>query len=79
MSKASSISTMQRAITNYVKKNLPEDKNQVQVGIIRGDSVIIGNKTYRKNAIADMFYDDGDRVYCLVPDSGTEAAVVGEA
>lgn len=79
MSKSDSFLSMQRAITNYVKKNLPVDKNQVQVGIIRGDSVIIGNKTYRQNAIADMFYDDGDRVYCLVPDSGTEAAVVGKA
>lgn len=78
MSKSSSLLDMQRAITDYVKGKLPKDDNSVRVGRISGNNVIIQNRTYHADALADMAYSDNDRVYCLVPKFGNKAAIVGK-
>ena len=78
MSKASnSINRMQQAILEYIKDNIPEDPNKAHLGRVNGKRVIIGNKSYPYVAAVDMYFGDGDNVYCLLPDSGNTAAVVG--
>jgi len=78
MGKASSLSAMQRAIINYIDARIPKDTNKAQIGTIRDNSVIIGNKKYRANTVNDMYFDNGDAVVCLIPNSGNFAAVVGK-
>ena len=77
MSKSASINAMQQAIRSYIRRNLPKDENQSQIGTIRGNSVIIGNKKYRCDMVNDMWLDDGDQVCCLTP-KGNVAVVVGK-
>ena len=79
MAKSSAISNMQQAIVRFIKENLPKDKNQAQVGTVRGIKVTIGNKSYSYSTAVDMGIYDGDTVYCLVPDSGNTAAIIGKA
>ncbi len=77
MSKASSISAMQRAIINYINSRIPETPNRAHKGTISGKRVIIGNKSYPYDPVVDTYFSDGDAVYCILPDSGSIAAVVG--
>ena len=71
-------SAMNRAIINYVNSRLPKDKNRTVKGILSGDNVIIGNKKYYADMVSDMYYRNGDEVYCLLPESGYKVAVVGK-
>lgn len=77
MSKHTSISNMQMAIMNYIEIRLPKDKNKARFGIISGKRVIIDNKAYNFDPVVDSYFGNGDRVCCLIPDSGYTAAVVG--
>jgi len=77
MAQNSSITSMQQAVISYVKKNLPKDKNKAVTGIVRGNKVIIGNRSYHFIPTIDVYFGDGDRVVCVLPDSGNVAAIVG--
>ena len=70
---------MQQAVMSFVKNNLPKDINKAHLGVINGSRVIIGNKSYPFVPTVDVFFADGDSVYCILPDSGNIAAVVGVA
>lgn len=78
MNKASAISSMQQSIRKYIQSNIPKDKNQAELGIVRGDSVLIGNRKYFSDCVNDMWLNEGDAVYCLKPTSGNQAAIVGK-
>lgn len=70
---------MNRAIINYINSKIPKDRNNAVRGTYQGNSkVLIGNKTYEADLVSDMVYSKGDSVYCLLPDSGYKAAVVGK-
>ena len=70
---------MNRAIINYIDSKIPKNRNNAVRGIYRGNNqVLIGNKTYEADLVSDMVYSRGDSVYCLLPDSGYKAAVVGK-
>lgn len=71
-------SAMNRAIINYIESRIPKDTNKAVKGTYYGDSVLIGNKRYETDIVSDMWYDYGDTVYCLLPDSGLKAAIVGK-
>ena len=78
MSVGTSFSRMQKAVINYVQRNLPKDKNNAVVGTIQGGKLVIANKTYSCNPLVDDFFINGDKVICLLPESGRAAAVVGK-
>ena len=72
-------SAMNRAIVNYIDSKIPKVRNSATVGIYCGNNkVLIGSKTYEADLVSDMVYSKGDSVYCLLPDSGYTAAIVGK-
>lgn len=71
------ISSMQTAIIRYIEKRLPKDKNKARFGTVSGKRVIIDNRAYNFDPVVDTYFGDGDRVCCILPDSGYTAAVVG--
>ena len=77
MSESSSILRMQQAIIDYIEANMPEDPNRARIGTVKGKRVLIGNKSYPFNSTVDMYFGEGSQVYCLLPDKGNRAAVVG--
>lgn len=74
---SNNILEMQNAVMNWVKAHMPKDKNQSVTGVVKGGKVIIGNQSYDYVPVADIYFGDGDRVVCLLPDSGKQAVVVG--
>lgn len=76
-SKSAAMLEMQQAIIDYIKANLPEPLNNARYGVIKGNRVVIGNKSYPYAPTVDLYFGDGDGVYCILPDSGNMAAVVG--
>ena len=77
MSKASNLQSMQSAIISYIKSNIPKDKNFAHSGIISGNRVVIGNKSYPYVSTVDDYVGNGSGVFCILPNSGNLAAVVG--
>lgn len=76
---SANFSAMNRAIFNYIDSRIPKERNNAVKGTYQGNSkVLIGNKTYDADLVSDMVYSKGDSVYCLLPDSGYKAAVVGK-
>ena len=69
-------SAMNRAILDYISSKIPKDKNKAQVGTVSGNRVIIGSKSYNYTPTVDMYFGDGDRVACILPDNSS-AAIVG--
>ena len=72
------LSGMQQAIVKYVQSNLPKDRNNAVVGSIQGGNLVIANKTYACNPLVDDFFLNGDKVLCLLPESGRTAAIIGK-
>lgn len=77
MSKAAAILRMQQAIIAYILAHIPKDPNHAHFGKVHGKRVMIGNKSYPYVPTVDTYFGDGDGVYCILPDSGNMAAVVG--
>lgn len=76
-SKSAALLEMQQAIIAYVKACLPKNPNKAKRGVVHGNRVVIGNKSYPYIPTVDMYFGEGDSVYCVLPDSGNMAAVVG--
>lgn len=70
-------SAMNRAILNYINSKLPKDKNNALIGTVFSGRVMLGNKSYPYTPAVDMFFGDGDRVACILPDGSNRAFVVG--
>ena len=77
MRQTNSILNMQQSIINYIQRNIPKEKNNAVSGRIQGNRVIIGNKAYSYVPTIDVYFGQGDYVYCILPDDGNIAAVVG--
>lgn len=71
-------SAMNRAIIAYIDAHIPKDTNRAVKGIYYGGTVLVGNKSYTADTVSDMALNRGDTVYCLLPDSGYTAAIVGK-
>ncbi|MBR1727927.1 MAG: hypothetical protein IJ728_14395 [Selenomonadaceae bacterium] len=69
---------MQQSIKDYVQRKLPKDKNNAVTGILNGNRVIINNKAYPYQITIDDYIEDGDNVCCILPNSGSIAAIVGK-
>lgn len=70
-------SAMNRAILEYIKANIPKDTNNAHVGTVAGGKVIIDNKSYGYVPTVDLYFGEGSRVACILPDKSNYAAVVG--
>lgn len=74
------ISTMQNAVKNYLRK-VAESKTSnnnggVVQGKIQGSNILVGNKSYPYEPAVDVYYKDGDSVWCLLT-TGNNAVIVG--
>jgi hypothetical protein len=69
---------MQRAVGRMIESSIYQvTKNQkAKRGIVAGGNVIIGNKTIPYVPAVDMFFKNGDAVWCIISDSG-KAVIVG--
>ena len=77
MGVSADFSQMNHAIIEYINSKIPKDTNKAQFGIVDGGRVIIGNKSYGYVPTVDMYFGDGDRVACILPENSNSAAVVG--
>lgn len=78
MSKDFAILAMQRAIIRYIEARIPKDINKAQTGIVDNGKVHLPNgRTLKLDPVTDIYYTNGSRVACIIPDSGKVAAVVG--
>jgi hypothetical protein len=77
MGVSADFSQMNLAILNYIDSKIPKDKNAAQFGTINGGRVIVGNKSYSYIPTVDMYFSDGDKVACILPENSNSAAVVG--
>lgn len=68
---------MNRAIIDYINANIPQDPNKAHVGIVSGNRVVIGNKSFNYVPTVDLYFGDGDRVACILPEQTNSAAIVG--
>lgn len=74
------IKTMQRTITSCMVRRIQmeADKMRARAGVARGGTVVVGNKVYNAVPVIDIYYEDGDQVWCLADDSSGTAVVVGK-
>jgi len=77
MSISADFSAMNRAILTYIDSKIPKDTNKAQIGTVNKNRVVIGNKSYGYTPTVDMYFGDGDRVACILPENTNSAAVVG--
>lgn len=70
-------SEMNRAIIDYINANIPADPNKAHIGTISGDRVVIGDKSYNFVPTVDLYFGEGSRVACILPENTNSAAVVG--
>lgn len=75
--RSNNILEMQNAIKTWVKNNMPRDKNKSVTGVVQGGRVIVENQSYPYVPVADIYFSAGDRVVCLLPDTGQTAVIVG--
>ena len=77
MKQTNNIVNMQQSIVNYIRSNIPKEKNNAVTGRIQGDRVVIGNISYSYVPTIDVYFGESDYVYCILPDDGSIAAIVG--
>ena len=77
MGVSADFSAMNHAIIEYINSRIPKEQNNAHIGTVQGDRVIIGNKSYGYIPTVDMYFGDGDRVACILPENSNSAAVVG--
>lgn len=78
MTKDYAILKMQQAIIRYIESRIPKDTNKAQTGIVDNGRIHLANgKTLKLDPVTDIYYENGSRVACIIPDSGKIAAVVG--
>lgn len=76
---SSSIKAMQQVVTSCMVRRIKieADKNKARRGVVRGGSVTCGNRSYGAIPVVDMYYEDGDSVWCIADDSSGTAIIVG--
>ena len=73
------LQNMKSAVSNLVTAAIHKrtENQKAKRGVIRGGSVAIGNKVVPYVPAVDMYFEDGDAVWCILSDSGRTAVVVG--
>lgn len=73
------LSGMKNAVSMMVSTAIIKrtENQKAKRGIIHGGCVTIGNKVLPYYAAVDMYFSDGDAVWCILSDSGRTAVVVG--
>lgn len=74
---SANFSEMNRAIVDYINSKIPKDTNTAQIGTVKGNRVIVGNKSFPFTPTVDLYFGDNSRVACILPDKANYAAVVG--
>ena len=74
---SANFSAMNRAILDYINSKIPKDTNKAQIGTVAGNRVVIDNKSFGYNPTVDLYFGDGDKVACILPENALSAAVVG--
>lgn len=71
--------SMQNAVANMVATTIYKrtENQKAKRGVIRGGSVVIGNKVVPYAPAVDIYFQDGDSVWCIIADGGRTAVVVG--
>lgn len=71
--------SMQNAVANMVATAIYKrtENQKAKRGVIRGENVVIGNKVVPYVPAVDVYFQDGDYVWCIMADSGRMAVVVG--
>lgn len=71
--------SMQNAVANMVATAIYKrtENQKAKRGVIRGGSVVIGNKVVPYAPAVDIYFQDGDSVWCIIADGGRTAVVVG--
>ena len=77
MRQSNSVLNMQNAIVNHIQRKMPKNTNNAISGRIKGSRFVTGNKSYPYVSTIEDYFTDGDYVYCILPDNGSVAAVVG--
>lgn len=73
------LSKMKSAVSTMVATAIYKrtENQKAKRGVIRGGSVVIGSKVLPYVPAVDMYFQDGDSVWCILSDSGRMAVVVG--
>ena len=71
------ILAMQNAIIDYIRSNMPEDKNKAHIGTVRNGRVVIDNESFPYIPTVDMYFGEGDRIACIRPENTNAAVIVG--
>lgn len=71
------ITNMQQVIKNSIVRRvkIEANKNKAQYGVVRGGSVVVGNKSYSAIPVVDVYYTDGDGVW-VIPDQASNTCIV---
>ena len=77
MSGSANISSMQRAIIKYIESRIPKDQNQAHIGRVVNGHITINNASYPCVPAVDMYFGEGSRVACILPEKANKAIVVG--
>lgn len=77
MSTSANILSMQKAIVNYILAHMPKETNKAHIGKVSGGRVVIDNKSFSYVPAVDMYFGDGDKVACILPEQTNSAVVVG--
>ena len=73
----SKIISMQDAIIDYIKSQMPQDKNKAHIGTVRKGRVVIDNESYPYIPTVDLYFGDGSQVACIRPENTNTAVIVG--
>ena len=70
---------MQAAVSSMVTTAIYKrtENQKAKRGVIHGGSVAIDNKVIPYVPAVDVYFQDGDSVWCILSDSGRMAVVVG--
>ena len=73
----SKIISMQNAIIDYIRSQIPQDKNKAHIGTVRNGNVVIDNESFSFIPAVDLYFGDGSQVACIRPDNTNTAVIVG--
>lgn len=73
------LQNMKAAVSDMVTTAIYKrtENQKAKRGVIHGGSVVIRDKVLPYVPAVDMYFQDGDSVWCIISDSGRMAVIVG--
>lgn len=71
------IISMQNAIIDYIRSQMPQDKNRAHIGTVHKGQVVIDNESFPYIPTVDLYFGDGSQVACIRPENSNTAVIVG--